>query len=116
MEKCKLCDEITGNVFNIDFEAVPICEDCATAIFMQQAQWYSKHLYEHRKNKHRLDKRKKSAPPVFWDVCENISEGTLWICTPPSEDGVINLTSKEPRDNDKVKIAPQDFALLYKIL
>jgi len=41
MKKCKICGNKTEVVFNIDFNAVPICEDCATAIFIQQAKWYA---------------------------------------------------------------------------
>lgn len=39
---CKICHTATSNVFNIDFKAVPICEDCATTIFIQQAIFYTK--------------------------------------------------------------------------
>ncbi len=39
-EPCKLCEEKTGTRFNINFKAVPICEECARSIFIQQAQWY----------------------------------------------------------------------------
>ncbi len=45
---CKVCGAKTPVVFNIDFKATPICEDCGTAIFLQQAQWFaseSKNLY-----------------------------------------------------------------------
>ena len=41
MKKCKLCDEKTDVSFNIDFKKTPICEECATAIFLQQANWYA---------------------------------------------------------------------------
>lgn len=41
MKKCKVCGGKTDVVFNIDFKATPICEDCATAIFIQQASWYA---------------------------------------------------------------------------
>ena len=41
-DKCKVCGDETDVKFNIDFKAVPICEDCATAIFIQQANWYTK--------------------------------------------------------------------------
>ena len=41
MNKCKLCDEPTNVIFNIDFTATPICELCARAIFIQQAAWYA---------------------------------------------------------------------------
>jgi len=34
-QKCKVCAEPTRTVFNIDFKAVPICEYCAMAIFIQ---------------------------------------------------------------------------------
>lgn len=40
MKKCKVCGNKTDVVFNIDFRATPICEDCATSIFIQQASWY----------------------------------------------------------------------------
>ncbi len=40
LKKCKICGEKTKNVFNIDFNATPICESCATSIFLQQAKWY----------------------------------------------------------------------------
>ena len=40
MKKCKLCGEETKVGFNIDFELVPICEACASSIFLQQASWY----------------------------------------------------------------------------
>ena len=40
--KCKVCGEKTNVVFNIDFTATPICEGCATAIFLQQANWYAR--------------------------------------------------------------------------
>ena len=42
MKKCKVCGEKTEVVFNINFKATPICESCATSIFLQQAQWYGK--------------------------------------------------------------------------
>lgn len=40
IKPCKLCGEETPNVFNINFEATPICEWCAQRIFIQQANWY----------------------------------------------------------------------------
>ena len=42
MKKCKVCKTPTAVVFNINFKAKPICEDCATSIFLQQASWYGK--------------------------------------------------------------------------
>jgi hypothetical protein len=41
MKKCKVCGAKTKVVFNINFKATPICEDCATSIFLQQAKWYA---------------------------------------------------------------------------
>lgn len=38
---CKICGYPTGIRFNIDFVPVPVCEECAATIFMQQAQWYT---------------------------------------------------------------------------
>ena len=40
MKKCKFFGTPTNVVFNINFKAKPICEDCATSIFLQQAKWY----------------------------------------------------------------------------
>jgi len=40
MKKCKLCSEKTSNGFNIKFKLIPICEECAKSIFIQQANWY----------------------------------------------------------------------------
>jgi hypothetical protein len=38
---CRVClDEKTNVAFNIRFNAVPICESCASAIFIQQALYY----------------------------------------------------------------------------
>jgi hypothetical protein len=41
MKNCKVCGDKTNSGFNIDFKLVPICEGCAAAIFLQQAQWYA---------------------------------------------------------------------------
>jgi hypothetical protein len=41
-KKCKVCGDKTKTIFNIEFKATPICESCATSIFIQQADWYSK--------------------------------------------------------------------------
>lgn len=40
--KCKVCKEKTDTVFNIKLKPVFICENCARAIFAQQAIWYTK--------------------------------------------------------------------------
>jgi len=40
MKKCKICNDKTDVCFNIRFVKTPICENCASAIFMQQAKWY----------------------------------------------------------------------------
>ena len=42
MKKCKVCNMPTRVLFNIDSKVVPICQECATAIFLEQAVWYSK--------------------------------------------------------------------------
>lgn len=49
MKKCKLCSDKTKNVFNINFKAVPICEDCAVLIFIQQAKWYTENTKSNTK-------------------------------------------------------------------
>jgi hypothetical protein len=43
MKNCKICDDKTEVGFNINFEMIPICEKCATTIFLQQAKWYTQH-------------------------------------------------------------------------
>lgn len=42
MKKCKICKEETNIIFNINLDAVNICESCASQIFIQQAIYYSK--------------------------------------------------------------------------
>ncbi len=39
---CRLCGNQTKTIFNIQLNAVPVCECCANAIFLQQAIWYTK--------------------------------------------------------------------------
>lgn len=39
MAKCKLCAEPTETLFNIKLKAVPVCQRCATQIFLQQAKF-----------------------------------------------------------------------------
>ena len=38
--------ELTNTVFNINFKATPICEECARRIFLQQATWYSQQEFK----------------------------------------------------------------------
>lgn len=47
MEKCKVCGEETDVVFNIDFEAISVCEWCARAITIQQVAWFVDQEYKH---------------------------------------------------------------------
>jgi len=35
-QECRLCGEQTNVVFNINFTAVPICDECALAITKQE--------------------------------------------------------------------------------
>lgn len=41
MKKCKVCGDDTEVGFNIKFTLTPVCEECATAIFIQQASSYA---------------------------------------------------------------------------
>ena len=43
--RCEICNSETEVGFNINFKLVYICEDCASSIFLQQAQWYVKEQY-----------------------------------------------------------------------
>ena len=45
MKKCKVCGALTDTVFNIKLKATPICEDCASSIFLQQATWYTQQSF-----------------------------------------------------------------------
>ena len=45
MKKCKICDTETDTGFNINLKLTPICEKCARAIFIQQAQFYNQQDY-----------------------------------------------------------------------
>ena len=59
MENCKICGFKTEVVFNIDFKATPICEDCASSIFIQQASWYVKERGQKIKTSNDNDDTKK---------------------------------------------------------
>jgi hypothetical protein len=48
MKKCKVCGDKTKVVFNIGFKKTPICEECATNIFLQQAIWYSEQAKKYK--------------------------------------------------------------------
>ena len=51
---CRLCGEQTKSICNINFKAVPVCDNCSNAIFIQQAVWFSNHnqtLLNHLKSK-----------------------------------------------------------------
>jgi hypothetical protein len=39
LRKCRVCKEKTGTVINIDYQAIPVCDFCCNAIFIQQARW-----------------------------------------------------------------------------
>lgn len=39
---CKICNTMTPNLFNINFKPVPICEDCADLITIQQIEYVIK--------------------------------------------------------------------------
>ena len=54
--KCKVCSKITLNGFNIDFKLVPICEDCANAITIQQVKWLTFNNKEETKKIDNLEK------------------------------------------------------------
>ena len=41
--KCKLCGKETNIRFNINFEAVPVCDSCANQIVLQQVQDLVRH-------------------------------------------------------------------------
>lgn len=45
--------------FNINFDIVPICEDCAMTIFIQQAQWLVK-TRDVNKSRRKLEDKGKS--------------------------------------------------------
>lgn len=52
MKKCKICGDKTEVVFNIEFKAVPVCEGCAEAIFLQQSEWYVQEIRKINKKEH----------------------------------------------------------------
>ena len=53
MKNCKICKTKTKNIFNIDFVATPICDDCADAIMLQNAVYYVK---QRKNEKNRISK------------------------------------------------------------
>lgn len=42
--RCRICHKPTTTVFNIDFKAVNICEQCALAITKQEVMSWSRHV------------------------------------------------------------------------
>jgi len=47
-KKCKVCGNLTGYVFNINFKQTHICNDCARCITLQQIKWMFDKLGESR--------------------------------------------------------------------
>jgi len=41
---CKICEAKTDMVFNINSILTSICMDCASSIFIQQANWFTRHI------------------------------------------------------------------------
>jgi len=56
MKPCKICGDLTETVFNVNFEATPICEYCAERIFIQQAMWYVKEKDVNKARKRKQEK------------------------------------------------------------
>lgn len=73
MKKCKLCGDPTDVIFNINLKATPICEYCASSIFLQQAQWYVKVSSEHQTND---DKN----PTHETSYCNCSVASGMWVC------------------------------------
>ena len=38
---CKVCDSATIFIMNIKFNPVPICNECAATITIQQSEWWA---------------------------------------------------------------------------
>lgn len=74
-QPCRLCGTATPAVINIKFKAVPICEGCCAAVFIQQAQWYTEQDYSHL-YKARLPEAEKA---VF-DMIGEKGDGTYELC------------------------------------
>lgn len=87
MRNCKVCRTPTEVVFNIDFKAVPICEGCATRIFMQQAKWYT-------------EQTEKSSQITGWLFQGTNEEGlaiTLYMSGPTREAAIVNFETSYPQ-------------------
>lgn len=54
--KCRICKTPTEVGFNINLDVVPICEECASKFFLQQAQWYVKEEEVNKARKRVKDK------------------------------------------------------------
>lgn len=64
---CKICSSDTEVQFNIKKKLVPVCDDCATEIFLQQSKFYaaSKSIFN-------LPKTYKVAPPSHPEIAVEI--------------------------------------------
>lgn len=49
-KKCVICGKKSEYFFNIDFNMVPICNQCANAITQQQVEW----LIKNQKSQHKV--------------------------------------------------------------
>ena len=55
--------------------------------------------------------------PFFWDICEDLKDGTQWICSPPIDGKEIKLLSRFVyTDGMERKVRVRDFTKHYKIV
>jgi hypothetical protein len=59
----------------------------------------------------------KTGLPFFWDICEDLKDGSQWICYPPKDGKVIKLLSIHVfNDNLERTVSVDDFTKQYKII
>ena len=83
MGKCKICGTETKTVFNIDFKAVPICENCSNSIFLQQATWFVTKLNPLLKLKCPIcnGSGEVQQSDTDWDTCRKCDGTGLYLIT-----------------------------------
>lgn len=121
MKTCKICDTETNTRYNIDFEAIPICNKCGKAIFIQQAQWYVEQENKFN-NSDKIDKLRLAA--AICVIEDNASIGLLqrkMKLTHSESASIINqLEDLGIIDSSRAtiprKILINDFNLVYDLI
>ena len=73
---CRVCGKVeTKTVFNIDFRAVPVCQGCSRAIFIQEAQWLCNLPVPKEVKGRKIIVKEKKMDPIIKELMDDIKAG-----------------------------------------